>query len=434
MTGRAAAAMSGETSAADDQTGDDQLVGDHHPAGGQLVDDQRLVDDGQFVDDRLFDDQDAEERMARAAWSRLAEPGDDTAHDLVMTVGAIAALARVRAGGGERRWQARLPDLDAERDLNTVRQLGGRLLIPSDSEWPSVIDALGVEAPFCLWVRGPLPLAEATTRAAAIVGARAATPYGERVATDLGDGCATRGITVVSGAAYGIDGAAHRGALAAGGPTIAVLACGVEQAYPGGHTELINRISAEGAVVSEVPPGSSPTRWRFIERNRLIAGLSRVTVVVEAAHRSGAMGTAARADKLSLPVAAVPGPVTSPTSYGCHRLLRNGAVCVTSAEEVAELAGRMGEYLPEALPFPAAVHDGLGPADLRVFDALPLRRPAGLPSLVSAAGLAPQTVLAALGRLELGGLAAREGNQWRQARLGKGTVDGRSGGRQKEKG
>jgi DNA processing protein len=360
-----------------------------------------------------------EEQIARAAWSRLAEPGDDKAHDLVLSLGATAALARVRAGGGERRWQARLPDLDAEHDLDTVRRLGGRLLIPSDSEWPTTIDALGVEAPFCLWVRGPLSLAEATARAAAIVGARAASPYGERVAADLADGCATRGITVVSGAAYGIDGAAHRGALAAGGPTIAVLACGVEQAYPGGHADLIHRIAVDGAVVSEVPPGSSPTRWRFIERNRLIAALSRVTVVVEAAYRSGAMGTAARADKLSLPVAAVPGPVTSATSYGCHRLLRSGAICVTSAEEVAELAGRMGEYLPETLPFPVAVHDGLGPADLRVFDAVPVRGSVDLPSLSSAAGLDPETVRAALGRLELRGLVARDGTGWRQIRARK---------------
>ena len=370
-------------------------------------------------DDHLVDDEYAEDRKARAAWSRLAEPGDDAAHALVMTEGAIAALARVRAGGGERRWQSRLPGLDAEHDLSVLEGLGGRLLIPADPEWPEAIDALGVEAPFCLWVRGPLALAEATTRAAAIVGARAATPYGERVAADLADGCATRGITVISGAAYGIDGAAHRAALAAGGPTIAVLACGVEQAYPGGHTELINRIVAEGAVVSEVPPGSAPTRWRFIERNRLIAGLSRVTVVVEAAHRSGAMGTAARADKLSLPVAAVPGPVTSASSYGCHRLLRNGAVCVTSAEEVAELAGRIGEYLPETLPLPMAVHDGLGPVDLRVFDALPLRRPVGLRVLISTAGLEPDTVRAALGRLELRGLAARDGGGWRRTRAGK---------------
>ncbi len=278
-----------------------------------------------------------DERLARAAWSRLAEPGDSAAQDLVAQQGPVAALAQVRADQGPRRWQTRLPDLDPLADLATAHRHGGRLLIPGDPEWPTALSALAAEEPFCLWVRGPLNLATAPRRAAAIVGARAATAYGERVAADLADGCAQRGITVVSGAAYGIDGAAHRAALAAAGPTIAVLACGVERAYPRGHDQLIAAIAQVGAVVSEIPPGSAPTRWRFVERNRLIAALAGVTVVVEAAHRSGALSTASRAERLNLPVAAVPGPVTSPSSYGCHRLLRDGAVCVTSAAELAEL-------------------------------------------------------------------------------------------------
>ena len=364
---------------------------------------------------RRWDAEAGDERTARAAWSGLAAPDDRDARALIAGQGAVAALAQVLSGAGSPRWQARLRDLDPLRDLATLDRLGGRLVIPGDDEWPVGLDSLGVEAPFCLWARGPLNLAAATVRAAAVVGARAATPYGERVSGELADGCANRGITIVSGAAYGIDGAAHRGALAADGPTIAVLACGVERAYPRGHEQLITRIAEVGAVVSEAPPGSAPTRWRFIERNRLIAALARVTVVVEAAHRSGAIGTATRADRLSRPIAAVPGPVTSPLSYGCHRLLREGAICVTSAAEVAELAGRMGEYLPEMLPIPSAVHDGLDPGDLRVFDALPLSRPAGLPSLIKVAGLDAGTVLAALGRLELRRLAQREAGGWRRS-------------------
>jgi DNA processing protein len=235
------------------------------------------------------------------------------------------------------------------------------------------------------------------------------------VATELADGCAEREITVVSGAAYGIDGAAHRGALAAGGPTIAVLAGGIDRPYPRGHEDLIERIAGVGAVVSEVPPGSAPTRWRFIERNRLVAALSRVTVVVEAAHRSGAMGTAARADKLSLPVAAVPGPVTSAMSYGCHRLLRDGAICVTSAAELAELCGPIGEYLADELPLPFVLDDGLESNDVRVLDALPARKGVGLGTLMEVAGLAPDAVLAALGQLELRRLVVREGSDWRRS-------------------
>jgi DNA processing protein len=356
-----------------------------------------------------------DERIARAAWSRLTEPGDVAARELVAAVGAAPALQRVREGRGEPRWQARLGELDPVRDLATLDRLGGRLLIPGDPEWPVGVDDLELEVPFCLWVRGPLSLQAAAVRSVAIVGARAASPYGERVATDFADGCANQRITVVSGAAYGIDGAAHRGALAAGGPTIAVLACGVERAYPSGHQQLIDRIAQDGAVVSEHPPGSSPTRWRFIERNRVIAALSRATVVVEAAHRSGAMGTAARADKLSRQVAAVPGPVTSPMSYGCHRLLRTGAVCVTSADELAELCGPMGEYVADELPIPVAVHDGLEPRDLRVFDALPLRKGMDLVSLVKSAGLDSESVVASLGRLELRRLTIRDGGGWRRA-------------------
>jgi DNA processing protein len=356
----------------------------------------------------------ADERLALAAWSRLAEPGDVQARRLVARMGPGPALAQVLAGESTKRWRTRVPDLAPERDLATLARFGGRLVVPGDDEWPSGVDALGDEAPFCLWVRGPLNLAQACFRAAAVVGARAATAYGERVARDLADGCAERGITVVSGAAFGIDGAAHRGALAAAGPTVAVLACGPDRIYPQGHAELIARIAEVGAVVTEVPPGSSPTRWRFIERNRLIAALAGVTVVVEAAHRSGAMGTAARAEKLSRPVGAVPGPVTSPLSYGTHRLLRDGAVCVTSAEEVAELAGRMGEFLPVPVEPPAAVHDGLDPVDLRVFDALPLRRGVDVRAVARGAGLDEGAVMAALGRLELRRLAAREGSAWRR--------------------
>jgi DNA processing protein len=355
-----------------------------------------------------------DERLARIAWCRLAEPNDNEAQLLIERHGAVEALAQVLADRGPRRWQARRPGLDPERDLDAVHRLGGRLLIPGDDEWPALIQELAAEAPFCLWVRGPLNLATAVGRSAAVVGSRAATAYGERVAAELADGCAGRGITVVSGAAYGVDGVAHRAALAAGGPTIAVLANGVERAYPSGHAQLIARIAESGLVISENPPGSAPTRWRFIERNRLIAALARTTVVVEAAYRSGALGTAHRAERLSRPVGAVPGPIGSNLSYGCHRLLRDGAVCITSAAEVAELAGRMGEFLPEMLPFPIAAHDGLAPADLRVFDALPLRRPALLPYLVTTAGLDLEAVLAALGRLELRGLARREGSGWRR--------------------
>jgi DNA processing protein len=226
-------------------------------------------------------------------------------------------------------------------------------------------------------------------------------------------------VIVVSGAAYGIDACAHRGALSAGGATVAVLACGVDRPYPRGNEELIERIAAEGAVVSEVPPGSSPTRWRFVTRNRLIAALSGVTVVVEAGWRSGASITAREAGDLGREVAAVPGPVTSATSAGCHRLLREGAVCVTDVGEVLELLGPIRADSVDTdgtrPPVAAAVHDGLDPLDLRVLDALPLRAAVDVARLGPTAGVDRGTLSAALARLELRGLALRVGSAWRRA-------------------
>jgi DNA processing protein len=356
-----------------------------------------------------------DDRQARVALSALIEPGDREAQKLVADVGPVRALRRILAGAGENRWRVRMPELNPRRDLRTLARFGGRLVIPGDDEWPLEFDALGDEIPFCLWVRGPLKLPDLTRKAAAIVGARACTPYGEHVAAELGDGCALRGITVVSGAAYGIDGAAHKGALAGGGATVAVLACGVDRTYPRGHEQLVERIAEVGVVMSEVPPGRAPTRWRFIERNRLIAALARVTVVVEAAHQSGARGTAMRAMRLGLPVAAVPGPVTSPASYGCHRLIREeGAIAVTSADEVAELAAPIGEHLPEPPPQPTGPLRDLSPIERRVVDALPARSPAALPSIIRAAGLEGADVTAALKHLSLLGLATEEPAGWRR--------------------
>lgn len=384
-----------------------------------------------------------DDRRARAAWSRLVEPGDVLAGAAVLALGAVPALRHVLVGralpdevaelvpGGTPRrrlhdalvrWRVRLDHLDPDRDLRVVRRLGGRVLVPGDDEWPRGLDDLGVGAPPCLWVRGEPDVAVAAERSVAVVGARASTPYGEHVAADLAAGLAERGLTVVSGGAFGIDASAHRGALAAGGLTCAVLACGVDRAYPRAHEDLLRRVvDAGGLVLAEVPPGSMPSRWRFLERNRLIAALAGATVVVEAAWRSGALSTAQRAAGLGRPLGAVPGPVTSPTSAGCHRMLRDlQATCVTDAAEVAELVLPIGAVLPEAPRVPLEDHDDLGPDDVRVLDALPVRRGRSVGSLAQVAGLPEPVVAAGLGRLELLGLAAREsgldGVGWRRLR------------------
>ncbi|MDQ1288572.1 MAG: DNA-processing protein DprA [Actinomycetota bacterium] len=370
-----------------------------------------------------FDPED--DRTARAAWSRLAEPGDVAVvrclrllrpgHALLALMERSERLGTVlRDPRPVANWRARLSQVDPGRDLATMRRFGGRLVVPGDDEWPTGMALLGDREPVALWARGPVSLGVTTRRAVAIVGCRASSRYGEWTAAELASGCVERGITVVSGAAYGIDAAAHRGALAVHGPTVAVLACGVDRPYPRGNEELIEQIAARGTLVSELPPGSSPTRWRFITRNRLIAALGLATVVVEAAWRSGASITAREAALIGRDVAAVPGPVTSSTSAGCHRLLREGAVCVTDAAEIAELLSAVGEHPAPAPSVPVAEHDGLDEVDLRVLDALPVNTAVGVERLTATAGLDQALLLGSLARLEIAGRAARVGTRWRR--------------------
>ncbi|MGH8839045.1 MAG: DNA-processing protein DprA, partial [Jiangellaceae bacterium] len=266
------------------------------------------------------------ERVARAALSALVEPGTGAA--IVAEVGrhgAAVVLAALQSGSRtldrDARIERRAGAVDGAALLGHAVVAGARFVCPGDAEWPAGFETLdlALEAgsraagppPLGLWIRGETDLATATRRSVAVVGSRAATEYGVRVAADLASDLATAGWTVVSGAAYGIDAAAHRGALAVGGPTVAVLACGVDVVYPRGHAALLHRVAGEGLVVSELPPASTPTRARFLARNRLIAAMTCGTVVVEAAPRSGALNTATWASDQGRAVLAVPGPVTS---------------------------------------------------------------------------------------------------------------------------
>lgn len=353
------------------------------------------------------------ERAARVAWARLAEPGDTDVAARICAVGAEAALHAV---GVEttlgQRMAARLAELDVDRDLAIARRLGARLVVPGDEEWPSGLDDLEAP-PVCLWVLGSASLGAVTSRSVAVVGARAATGYGVHVAKELGAGLAERGFAVVSGAAYGIDGAAHEGALAVEGVTIAVLACGVDRPYPAGHAGLLQRVQVDGLVVSEVPPGAAPTRWRFLSRNRVIATLTQGTVVVEAGLRSGSRNTARLAADHHRVVCAVPGPVSSAVSAGCHELVRAGATLVTDAGEVAEEVGPIGELAPRK-EGPALPGDDLEPNHRIVLAALPSRKPATIEELARLSGLSSTEVRGALGALDLEGLAQRQGEGWRR--------------------
>ncbi len=353
------------------------------------------------------------ERAARLAWARLVEPGDVEVAALIEAVGAEEALHGVGAGTTVgARMAARLPGLDVDRDFQVAQRLGARIVVPGDDEWPHGFGDLAAP-PVCLWLHGPASLSESALRSVSIVGARAATGYGVHVAKDLAAGLAERDFTVVSGAAYGIDGAAHEGALAVDGVTIAFVAGGIERPYPSGHAGLLTRIGETGLVVSEVPPGSAPTKWRFLSRNRLIATLTQGTVVVEAGLRSGSRNTARLAEEHLRVVCAVPGPVSSAVSAGCHELIRAGATLVTDAAEVAEEVGPMGELAPRKQGV-SAPEDELAPGHQAVLAALPTRKAVTVEDLSRRCGLALHEVRGALGALDLAGLALREGGGWRK--------------------
>jgi DNA processing protein len=368
-------------------------------------------------------------RLARAYLVRVAEPPSHALSALVAAIGPVRAAELVRAGtvpdavAGEVTARRDL-DLAAE-DLRAVAALGGRLVIPEDPDWPAwsflALDRAAARAagrggsPLGLWVRGTGSLAELTERAVTVVGARAATRYGEHIAADLGHALVGRGFTVVSGAAYGIDGAAHRGALAGGGPTVAVLACGLDFHYPAGHVDLLSRIARHGLVISEYPPGTPPARHRFLVRNRIIAALGIGTVIVEAGLRSGARNTAATARALGRVVAAMPGPVESAMSVGCHQLLRSGdAVLVSDVDEVIETVGTIGGDLApprSSAPRPA---DRLSGEAFRVHEALLDRAGRSVERIAADSGVPVQRVRALLPELEIGGLVRRSDSGWRR--------------------
>jgi DNA processing protein len=379
-------------------------------------------------------------RRARAWLSRAVEPGTVDFWRYVDVVGPVDAVRRIRSGAAPDRVRAlvgaRAAQDESLTDLRRAERCGARLLVPEDDEWPALpLHALTVAVaeepddhrhqsdrtmapvpPLALWVRGPERLDTLVDRSVAVVGSRASSAYGEHVAAELGHQLGERGWTVVSGGAYGIDAAAHRGALAAEAPTLAVLACGVDRVYPAAHGALFGRIAETGLLVSEWPPGCAPLRHRFLVRNRLIAAVTRGTVVVEAAARSGAQATARRARRLGREVLVVPGPVTSAMSVGCHELLRDdevGAVLVTSAAQVIEAVGSLGDDLAEPPERPSSPRDGLSDVATRVLDACPVRSGVSPERLAAIAGCDVLDVLRVLPALELADLVQWTGTGWR---------------------
>jgi DNA processing protein len=391
-----------------------------------------------------------EQRLARAALTYLAEPGDPALGALLGICEPAEVLAAIKAdvlpatgpGCGDSPasrkalghalggWRARLPALPGDAGIAAACRDGIRLLCPGDPQWPERLDELGQARPYALWLRGRADLPSACLRSVSMVGSRAATGYGAHVAGEIAAGLGEAGWTIVSGGAYGIDAAAHRGARATRAITIAVLACGVDYPYPAGHADLFADIAAAGLVISEWPPGRHPARLRFLTRNRVIAALTCGTVIVEAGERSGALNTARHAADLGRPLMAVPGPVTSPQSAGCHQIIRDwGASCVTSAADIIEMLTPLGAPdcpAPTGIPGPAPSparrpaprepapsRDQLDLDSARVLDALPARGAAGTSTIAVEAGVDLDTVLRCLGLLAGCGFIERCHRGWR---------------------
>ena len=401
----------------------------------------------------------ARDTFARSVWTGLAEPGDRVAGVLVAALGPAVALdlliagsdadairAKLAAGaGGEsdagdpddasdlslsvdvslddletalKRW---MPRLLAPAALLAVRQAArfkARLLTPAHPLWPEGLADLEHHGPIALWVRGNDAALEALGNSIALVGARAATGYGEHVTMEASAGLVDRGFAIVSGAAYGIDGMAHRAALASSGQTVAFLAGGVDRFYPSGHDALLTRIVEAGAVISELPCGAPPTKWRFLQRNRLIAAVSQATVVLEAGWRSGSLNTANHAAALGRPLGAVPGPVTSAASAGCHRLIRDSqATLVTNPDEMAELVPSLeaSAHSSSRITLSGAFQRSSprpSPEYTRLLDALSTRSPRTTVDLATRSGLSVGDVQALLGTLELDGVVAERERGW----------------------
>ena len=386
------------------------------------------------------------ERYARASLSFLADPGDavlgmllrsarpDNVLDVIasrcpwpasllprpaVSDDGSAPLSTTFVDRAVERWRSKLGDLPSSARLAAWEGGGYRLVCPGDAEWPTQLDDLGAARPVVLWLRGSVDLRFSCLRSVSVVGSRAATAYGTHVGTEMAADLAGLGWSVISGGAYGIDASAHRGALAVCGCTVSVLASGLSFGYPKGHVGLFAEIERTGVMVSECPPERAPTRPGFLVRNRLIAALSRGTVVVEAALRSGAINTARHASELNRAVMAVPGPVTSERSAGCHELIREcGATCVTGARDVVEMVAPLGDAGSGSAREPVVAAGNLDPVTASVLAAVARRNGRGPATIATLAGVDLDTALRCLGLLAAAGHVERCDQGWRVRRLG----------------
>lgn len=367
---------------------------------------------------RDFETTNFNDAKATVIWNALVEPGDRIAGELLSSYGPLEALnlfLEKRDLGQEVReafirWSPRYSQTLAEDRLALARKHDLKLLLPTDNLWPSHLNDLGAHAPLLLWYRGNASFLENLGRSVSVVGSRNATHYGQRITADLVAQAVQNDAAVISGGALGIDSVAHRTAIQLGGLTVAFMAGSLDSLYPAGNFELFDAIGHRGLLISEMSPGSRPTRWRFLQRNRLIAALGNATVVTEAGWRSGSINTVNHALELNRPVFAVPGPISSPASAGCNRLIRDAQASILL--DIADLPAELGWRTNGQVEF-----DGLGVLELRALDFLSSNAQT-FDELLVASGLAGHELRLALGSLKLlGRVQNSAGGLWKRSEI-----------------
>ena len=355
-------------------------------------------------------------RQALITLAHIVEPADPAIGMLVERVGPVDAVEAISTGRVRVRHatslQARWRALDLDAELGRAQRAGIRIIERDSELWPVQLDDLGTARPYALWVRGSIDPRTVLQHSTAVVGTRDPSSYGQHIARTWATGLVEHGYSIVSGGAFGIDAAAHRAVLDVAGHTVCVLACGVDVAYPSAHAPMFDRIARSGLVISEAPLGFGARRQRFLTRNRIIAALTSATIVVEAAHRSGTTSTAHAAARLARLVFAVPGPVTSMVSAGCHRLIsQQVAMLASSLDDVLETMAPLGTTI--ATQTPHDPRDDLTTAQASVLDALPTRDAVSFDQVVTMAGLDINDTALALASLQRLGFVAAAADGWR---------------------
>ncbi len=384
----------------------------------------------------VADDQDLQEAFARATFSVLTEPGDQFAGALISATSAAEVLEfevnnfsaaevrdRLRSAGclqeleenfgdfftsyaeARERWRPRLKLSEVVNALQIATNVRAKLITKASEHWPEQLADLQLATPHCLWIRSKNGASGLLQNSVAIVGSRISTSYGEWVTSEIVADCSARDLAIVSGGAYGIDAMAHRSALACGQNTVAVMAGGIDRLYPSGNTSLLEKVIDAGVLVAEQAPGASPTKWRFLQRNRLIAALGSATIVVEAGFRSGALNTVSHAKQIDRPIGVVPGAITSQSSAGCNKLIAEGLVSsICTPTDAADLAlGKQGWFQPEL--------SGLGALETRALDAM-TSKPSDSGKIAANAGLTHKELTIALGQLSLLGFVEQTDKGW----------------------